>query len=265
MRVNLAFQQFQPGSIQTFLHFNPSKFLFMKTFGYLIFLLQRVNMPFGGMFHLIECLDQLAHLILILNRHVIAAEIIPGNLPGTVGQPHHWVNQGVGQKLGQTDDGYDHHNGVCHDHGWNIIQDRNFLLITALSLFQGGLHQPSGISLEIPLHAIHFIKLVHKAPVLRVHVKHLIPEHAVAFISIFNIPCPGIAFLVNVRILKRQRFYALLSLKAGQPVLLGPFPGAVPYVLLKSRGLLFQRLLHIVTKGIIVQYYIKAVQGKIHD
>ena len=204
------------------------------------------------MFHLIKGLDQLAHLILILNRHIIAAEIIPGYLPGTVGQPDHGVNQGVRQKLGQTDDGYDHHNGVCHDHIGNIIQDRDFLLIAALPLFDGGLHQPSGIGLKISLHPVHLIKLVHKSPVLRVHVKHFIPEHTVALISVFNIPGPGIALLVDVRILKRQGLYALLRLKAGQPVLLGPFPGTVPYILLKGGCFLFQRFLHIVTEGIII-------------
>ena len=49
------------------------------------------------MFHLVKSPDQFPHLILILNRHILAAKVISGNFTGTVGQSDHRVDQGIGQ------------------------------------------------------------------------------------------------------------------------------------------------------------------------
>ena len=265
MRINLALKKFQAGRVQTSLHLDALHLLLMTAPRRLIFLLQGIDIPFCGMFHLIKCLDQLSHLIPVFHHQVLAPKIISGYLPGTVGQFYHRDNQGIGQKLGQADDRNNHQNGTGHNHVGKVIEEGNLFLIAALSLLQSGLHQPSGIGLQIPLHSIYPVQPLHKSVLRLVHVKDLVPENLVAFIAVLNIPRPGIPLWSNNIIVKGQGVNAALCLKTGQPVLLCILPGLLPHIELKGFRFLLHGLLHIIAEGIVIENHVKTFQGEIHD
>ena len=182
-----------------------------------------------------------------------------------MGQLYHGGNQGIGQKLGQTDNRNNHQDGTGHNHVGKVIEEGNLFLIAALSLLQSGLHQPSGIGLQIPLHSIYPVQPLHKSVLRLVHVKDLVPENLVAFIAVLNIPRPGIPLWSNNIIVKGQGVNAALCLKTGQPVLLCILPGLLPHIELKGFRFLLHGLLHIIAEGIVIEYHVKTLQGKIHD
>ena len=217
------------------------------------------------MFHLIKCLYQLSHLIPVLHHQVLTAEIISRYLPGAVGQLYHGGNQGIGQKLGQTDNRNNHQDGTGHNHVGKVIEERNLFLVAALSLLQGRLHQSSGIRLQIPLHSIYPVQLLHKPFIRLVHVEDLVPECLVAFIAILNIPRSCIPLRPNDIIVKGQGLQTALRLKTGQPVLLCILPGPLPHIEFKGIRFLLHGLLHIIAEGIVIEYHVKTLQGKIHD
>ena len=224
MGINLALKQFQAGRVQTFLHLDALHLLLMKTLRHLVFLFQSIDIPLCGMLHLIKCLYQLSHLIPVLHHQVLTAEIISRYLPGAVGQLYHGGNQGIGQKLGQTDNRNNHQDGTGHNHVGKVIEERNLFLVAALSLLQGRLHQSSGIRLQIPLHSIYPVQLLHKPFIRLVHVEDLVPECLVAFIAILNIPRSCIPLRPYNIIVKGQGVQTALRLKTGQPVLLCILP-----------------------------------------
>ena len=95
--------------------------------------------------------------------------------------------------------------------------------------------------------------------------KDLVPESLVAFIAILNIPCPGIPLRPNDIIVKGQGLQTALRLKTGQPVLLCILPGPLPHIEFKGIRFLLHGLLHIIAEGIVIEYHVKTLQGKIHD
>ena len=210
MGINLALKQLQAGRIQTLFHLNTLHLLLVKTLRHLIFLLQGIDIPLCGMFHFIKCMDQLSHLIPVIHHQVLASEIISGNFPGAVGQLYHRNNQGFGQNPGQADDCNNHQYRTGHYHIGKVIEKRHLFLVTALPLLQGGLHQPSGIGLQIVLHSIYPVQLLHESVIRLVHVKYLVPEGLVALISILNIPRSGIPLRSNDIIVKGKGLYAVL-------------------------------------------------------
>ena len=102
MGIDLALQHLQPRGVQTFLHLHLLQLLLVEKLGHLVVLLQGVDIPLRGVLHLVEGADQFPHLIFIFNGYVLAAEIISGDLSGSVGQLDQRIDQGAGQQLRQT-------------------------------------------------------------------------------------------------------------------------------------------------------------------
>ena len=217
------------------------------------------------MLHLVERLHQLSHFIPVWHGQVLPAEIISGDLAGVVGHFHHGRDQRRGQQPGQPHDNNHHDNGKNQNQIRHVVEYGNLFLIAGVSVLQRNLHQPPCIVLKVGLHGIDPVELGHKAVLLRVHFQKQIPGCAVALIPVAQVPGPGVPLLADLAVAEGQGEQAAFGPDAGQHVLLAPLLRPAPDIGLEGADFQLQGFLEIMAAGIVLQYYIETVQGKVHD